>query len=183
MKYSLLRLRGAAVATMVLLAPGSVLAQESKSAALVSELVKLMDAAKADSLAARHPAAPDQFVAALYFSGSQLLVVTARYAVPPLLIEKIAKKSYQDVYIDLNSASIPETKIFIADLGADGLKARRKENEVYDTVEIAGKTRAFDGDWDKAKISEKDYMSAFANAEDEYVKMLQALLVQMKKPS
>ena len=182
MKKLQLRLCGAAVAVTVLLLRGSTFAQEN-SGALVGELVKLMAAAKADSVAAQHPAAPDQFVGALYFPGSQLLVVTARYSAPTLLVDKIARKAYQDVYIDLNSASIPASKIFISDLGADGLKARRQGNEAFDTVEISGKTQVLDGDWDKAKISEKDYMTTFSRAEEEYVRMLRALLTQMKKPS
>jgi hypothetical protein len=96
------------VAAVVLLASNSVFAQDNaKTVALVSELVKLLDAAKADSIAAQQPGTPDQFVGALYFSGSQLLVVSAKYSVPQLLTEKLAKKSYQDVYIDLNSASDP----------------------------------------------------------------------------
>ena len=57
-----------------------------------------------------------------------MMVVSAKYSVPQLLDDKLAKKDYRDVYIDLNSASIPETKIFIEDLGADGLKAKREEN-------------------------------------------------------
>ena len=170
------------MAVTVLLLQGSAFAQEG-SGALVGELVKLMAAGKMDSLAAQHPAAPDQFVGALYFPGSQLLVVTAKYAAPPLLVDKIAKKAYQDVYIDLNSASIPASKIFISDLGADGLKARRQGNEAFDTVEMSGKTQVLDGDWDKARISEKEYMSTFSRAEEEYVRMLQALLAQLKKPS
>ena len=158
-------------------------AQDAKTASLVSELVKALDAAKANSIAAPHPGGPDQFIGCLYFQGSQLLVVTAKYSAPQLLTAKIAEKAYQDIYIDLNSASIPNTKIFISDLGADGLKSKRRDNEAFDTVEMAGKTVAFDGDWGKAKISEKDYMSTFSSAEDEYAKMLQALLTQIKKPS
>jgi hypothetical protein len=56
-------------------------AQDSKSAALVTDLTTLMQQRKLDSVAARHPAAVDQFVAALYFPG-QLLVVTARSTAP-----------------------------------------------------------------------------------------------------
>ena len=170
-----------AVAVAMLLAPARVLAQESKTVALVGELVKLLDAAKAGSVAAQSPAGPDQFVGALYFAGSQLLVVSARYSAPLLLTEKLAKKAFQDVYIDLNSAFVPNSKTFISDLGADGLKAKRRANEGYDTVEIGGKTTAFDGDWGKAKMSESEYMSVFGSAETEYVKMLQALVAQMKK--
>ena len=176
-------LRELALATALLVIPAVVLAQESKSAALAAELAKLMEQAKATSIAAQYPGEADQFVGALFFPGSQLLVVTAKYAVPIYLTEKLEKKSYQDIYIDLNSASVPNTKVFISDLGADGLKAQRRENEPFDTAEMKGKTTAFDGDWEKAKLSQQDYMNAFAAADAEYAKMLRALVDQLKKPS
>jgi len=147
------------------------------------ELTKLLDEMKVDSVAAHHPGAPDQYVGALYFPGSQLLVVTARYQVPELLNSKLASKAYRDVYIDLNSASVANTKVFVSDLGCNGLKARREDNEPYDTIEMAGKNWNFDGDWRKAKLSEDDYMKGYQQAEEEYVKMLQALLSELRKTS
>ena len=68
------------VATLFLLAPSGAFAQDSKSAAMVGELTKLLDSRKLDSIAAK--SGNDQFVGALYFAGSQLLVVSARYSVP-----------------------------------------------------------------------------------------------------
>jgi hypothetical protein len=183
MTNALYRLRGLALAAVFVLAASPVFAQDSKSAPLAAELAKLLDQMKVDSVAAKHPAAPDQYVGALYFPGSQLLVVTARYQVPELLNSKLASKSYRDVYIDLNSASIPQTKVFISDLGCNGLKARREDNEPYDTIEMGGKNWSFDGDWKKAKVSEDEYMKSYQQAEEEYVKMLQALLTELKKTS
>ena len=171
---------GVSFALAALLAARPAAAQD-KTASAVAELVKMLDAAKATAIAAPYPGSPDQFVGALYFQGSQLLVVTAKYSVPQLMTTKLQEKSYQDIYIDLNSASVPETKVFISDLGADGLKAKRRDNEPFDTAEIRGKATSFDGDWGKAKISEKDYMGAFSSAEEEYVKMLQALVSELKK--
>jgi len=63
---------------------------------------------------------PDVFVAALYFPGIQLLVVSGKYTVPQLLTERVNKKEYRDVYLDLNGASVAESKVFIEDPGADG---------------------------------------------------------------
>jgi hypothetical protein len=176
--------RGVGISVVVLAGwAGTPAAAQDKSASapVVAELVKMLDAAKATAIAAPYPGSPDQFVGALYFPGSQLLVVTAKYSAPQLMTTKLQQKSYQDIYIDLNSASMPNTKIFISDLGADGLKARRRDNEPFDTADIRGKAATFDGDWGKAKISEKDYMGNFTSAEDEYVKMLQALLSELKK--
>lgn len=180
---ALYRLRGVLAAMALVLAGSPALAQEPRSAALASELTRLLDQMKVDSVAAHHPGAPDQYVGALYFPGSQLLVVTARYQVPELLNTKLASKSYRDVYIDLNSASVPSTKVFVSDLGCNGLKAKRSDNEPYDTIEMSGKNWNFDGDWKKAKVSEEEYMSSYKQAEEQYIKMLQALLTELRKTS
>ena len=171
-----------AAALLLLLAPSIAGAQDSKSAALAAELVRLLDQMKLDSFAAK-VAAPDQFAAILYFPGSQLLVVGAKYYVPERMDYSIGEKKYRDVYIDLNSAAIPKTKIFISDLGANGLQAKKKGNQPNDTVDVDGKTHVFDGDWKKAKISEAEYMKAYDDTEAEYVKMLEALVAQIKKSS
>lgn len=168
-------------AVMALAAPAS--AQEPKSAALALELAKLLDQMKADSVAAHYPGAEDQYVGALYFPGSQLLVVTAKYQVPELLNTKLQSKEYRDVYIDLNSAAVPNTKVFVSDLGIDGLKARREDNAPYDTIEMGGKNWNFDGNWRAAKLSEDEYMKGYQQAEEEYCKMLEALLAELKKTS
>jgi len=158
-------------------------AQDAKSVLLAKQLAAALDSAKLDSIAAPDPSTPDTFVAALYFTNMQLLVVSAKYTAPLLLIAKVAKKDYRDVYIDLNSASVPESKIFVEDLGADGLKAKREENQPFDTFEQAGKRTVFDSDWKKQKLSEQDYMKAFSGADDQYSKILSALLAQLKKTS
>jgi hypothetical protein len=170
-------------AVLVLSLTSAALAQESKSAPLAKQLAAALDAAKLESLAAADPSQPGTFVAALFFSGSQLLVVSAKYAAPQLLTDKLAKKDYRDVYIDLNSASMPETKVFVEDLGADGLKARRDENQPFDSFEAAGKRTMFDGDWKKQKLSEQEYMKTYSTADETYTQMLTALLAQVKKTS
>jgi len=158
-------------------------AQEPKSAALAKQLAAALDAAKLDSVAAKLPAGSDTYVGALYFPGVQLLVVSARYTVPVLINEKLDKKAYRDVYIDLNSASVPESKVFITDLGCDGLKADRNENQPFDTYEAAGKPTIFDGDWKKQKLSKEEYMKVFGTADEQYTRLLEALLAQLKKTS
>ncbi len=156
-------------------------AQESRSASLAKELAGLLDSSKLESVAAKDPAVADRFFGALYFPGSELLVVAAKYSAPALLAEKLDKKSYRDVYVDLNSASIPESRIFIEDLMADGLKVKPDAAQSFDTYE-AGKLRvSFDGDWKKQKMSEEDYQKAFGSAEEEYAKILQVLVEQLKK--
>ena len=154
-------------------------AQDSRSAALAKELTALLEERKLDSIAARS-ASPDKFVAALFFPG-QLLVVSAQYSVPPVLLEKIARSEYRDVYIDLNSAAVPESRILITDLGADGLKPRREANQPFDTQDVNGKGIAFDGNWREDKMSEDEYMKAFAAAEEKYTAALEVLIGALKK--
>jgi hypothetical protein len=179
------RVRGvsAVVAAFVLLiAPALAQAQESRSSQLATELTKLLDALKLDAVAAKIQG--DEYVGALYFPGSQLLVVKARYIVPERMDAQLAGRNYRDVYIDLNSASIKDSKVLVADLGANGLQsARRGNNQPYDTVDTGGKSYAFDGDWGKAKMSEQEYTKAFQTNDAEYAQMLEALVAQLKKTS
>ena len=169
-----------AAALILLMVPARALAQESKSAPAATELAKLLDGAKLDSVAAK--LGSDHFVAALYFPGSQLLVVKARYSAYERMDDQIARKNYRDVYIDLNSASIPQSKVFVSDGGADGLFSQRRPNQL-DSADVGGKSYSFDGDWKKAKISEQDYIKAFQSSDAEYSAMLQALIAVLKKPS
>ena len=158
-------------------------AQDSKSAPLAKQLAAALDAAKLDSIAAKDPSAPDIFFAALYFPGVQLLVVSGKYSVPQLLTERLVKKQYRDTYLDLNGASVPATKLFLEDPGADGVKAKREENQPFDSYEAEGKRLMFDGDWKKQKVSEQDYMKAFSTADERYAQILTALIAQLKKTS
>jgi hypothetical protein len=176
-----MKLLTAAVVALSLSSPA--VAQESKSAPLAKQLAAALDAAKLDCIAAKDPSAPDVFVAALYFPGVQLLVVSGRYSVPQLLNERLAKKEYRDTYLDLNGAAVPASKIFLEDPGADGLKAKREENQAFDSYEADGKRTMFDGDWKRQKVSEQDYMKTFADADARYTQILTALLAQLKKTS
>ena len=178
------RVRGVSfvvAAFVMLIAPVLAQAQESRSSQLATELTKLLDALKLDAVAAKIQG--DEYVGALYFPGSQLLVVKARYIVPERMDEQLAGKNYRDVYIDLNSASVKDSKILIADLGANGLQSTRRNNQPYDTVDTGGKSYAFDGDWGRAKISQQEYTKAFQTSDAEYAQMLEALVSQLKKTS
>ena len=154
-------------------------AQPSKSADAAKQLGAALDAAKLEAIAAADPADPTQFVAALYFQGSQILVVGAKYSAPTLLVQKIKEKNYRDVYIDLSSASVAGSKVFVIDTGVDGLSAKPGDGGA-DTFEQGPKQFLFDGDWKKAKMSEDEYMKAFADADERYAKMLSVLAVQAK---
>lgn len=182
MTTALRRVRIVFVFAVATIAPSLALAQESKSATLASELAQLLDARKLDSIAARG-AAPDEYIGALYFPGSQLLVVGAKYSSPDRMQQLLGAKNYRDIYIDLNSASVPQTKVFVSDLGANGLRFDRSGSQPWDTADVGGKSYAFDGDWGKAKISRDEYTKAYQTTDDQYTKMLEALVAEIKKTS
>jgi hypothetical protein len=164
--------------------PGTVSAQQptSKSAVLVSELVKLLEQQKLDAVAAnRGPV--DEYVGALYIPGSQLLVVNAKSSVPDRMKYLLIQKSYKDLYVELNGAVDQQSKVFISDLGANGLQFKREKNQPFDTVDATGKTISYDGEWRKAKMSEADYTKAYQQHDEAYSRMLQALIETLKKPS
>ena len=138
-----------------LVAGNTVYAQESP--ALARELAEILSAAQLDSIAAKDTESDDQFVAALAFPG-QLLVVWARYEVPMYVEEKIANGDYREVYLDLNGASLPNTKVLITDVGADGLS----DTDMVDTGSGSG---PYAGD---------------SNVDGQYARMLQALIDQAR---
>ena len=115
--------------------------------------------------------------------GAQLLVVSAKYSAPLYLLERLGKKEYRDVYLDLNGAAVANTKTFIQDNAADGLKAKNAGNQAADVFEVAGKQMIFDGEPKKQKMSDQDYQKAFADADEKYAQILTALLSQIKKSS
>jgi len=156
-------------------------AQDSKSAPLAKQLIAALEAAKLDSIAAKDPSAADVYIGALYIPGFQLLVVSGKYSAPILLDTRIYKKEYRDTYIDLSSSSPIETRLFIEDLGADGLRVKREDNQPFDSIEVGGKRTMLDSDWKKQKISEADYLKTFASGDERYTEMLTALLAQAKK--
>lgn len=156
-------------------------AQESKSAALAKELSQALEAAKLDGIGAVDPSKPGSFVAALHIPGTQLLVVSATYAAPALLVDKIKTQDFRGLYMDLHSASVPGSKIFVQDQRCDGLIWRPGGDDVADMWDEGVKSTAFDGEWKKAKITEEEYTKAYTEADDRYARLLSLLLAQTKQ--
>ena len=149
----------AALAALAMAGPAP--AQESESAPLAAELAELLTAAELGAIAARDTADEDRFVAALAFPGT-LLVVSAQLEVALYVEQKIANGQYREVYIDLNAASIPETKVLITDTGADGLSG---EDDSADMVDTGSGAARYDGD---------------ADADAQYARMLRALIAEAR---
>jgi hypothetical protein len=178
---------GVAMACTAALSTSSVLAAEpsggqaSKSASAAKELTQVLESAKLDAIAAADPADPGSFVAALYIAGSQLLVVSAKYSAPSLLTAKLKSKEYRDIYVDLSSAAIAGTKVFLIDMNCDGLLSKADGDAVPDSWEADKQSVSFDGDWKKAKLSEADYMKTYSTADERYSRILALLTTQAKQ--
>jgi hypothetical protein len=173
--------RTASITMLVaVLLPSFALAQTSKSAAVAKELATVMDGKKLDAIAAKVAPDSDRYVAALYFPGVQLLVIAGKYPAPVLLDPKITQKQYRDVYMELSGTVAKESKVFVMDMGVPGL-TQKKADGLFDTWTQGDKQVIFDGNWDGQKISEADYNKTFSAADDEYTKMLSALLAEAKK--
>jgi hypothetical protein len=156
-------------------------AQEPKSAAPAKELSQLLASKKLESIAARMPDSREEFVGALAFPG-QLMVVWAKSTAPEYVNEKLIRKEYKEVYIDLNSASVVESRHFVTDLGPDGLRAKPGQKlGPADSHDAGTKSMRFDGSWREDKMSEADYMKAHADADAAYAKAVQALIDEIKK--
>jgi hypothetical protein len=168
---------------LVALCSSAVHGQQSQSAPLAKELVAAMAAANLDSIAAKDPSHPDVYIGALYIPGLQLRTIAGEYTAPQLLDARLDNREYRDVYIELNGTATPETRMFVEDLGANGLAARRGGDDSFDSVESAGKRTMFDGKWGDQQLSEEAYMKAYSDADQRYSQMLAALLAELKKRS
>ena len=175
------RMRRAAVIPLALIAFAAANADagELRSATLTKELSALMAERQMDAVAAHDPQSPGRFVAAMLFPGVQLLVVEARHPSPDTMQARLFYKQYKDLYFDLQQPSITDGKVFIQDLGCNGLQARGEGT--VDIMYEGGKTQTlFDGDWKKKGQSESEYQAKFQKADEQYSRMLTLLIAELK---
>jgi hypothetical protein len=165
---------------------GAVVAAEevrtSKSAAHAAALIQKLEQAKLQYIATKDPSDPGRFVAAMHLPGAQLMIVSARYASPALLNEKVLLGKFQDAYIDLNSASELASRVIVEDLRADGFVMTKKKDTVRDSFETGGKRVVFDFDWRKQKLTQEEYFSTLEKADAQYARMLELLIAELSKP-
>jgi hypothetical protein len=158
-------------------------AQDSQSASAAAALTALLDARKLDAIATRDPDQPGNFVAALYFSGSQLLVISSPYPQPALLDKRIAAGDYRDVYVDLNSALSHEGQFFVMDLLGDGLRRACERDQPFDSTARNGASQVeFDGNWERQKLTEAAYDARFGQDDVRYAHLLAALAGAVRGP-
>ena len=168
------------VLSAMIFAPPAARAQDAKSVELARQLTGLLDQKKLDAIATPDAQNPGTYIAALYFPGTQLLVVSAKYSAPQLLTELLARKEYRAVYAELSSASVPGSKVLVNDVYANGLMIKPSGSNPPDSIEGGTAPATFDGAWRKAKIAEADYNKSFTDADAAYTRVLQALIAQLK---
>ena len=158
------------VGVIILLGLGSFVlqAQSASSASLVEQLRQLMDDQELSAIAAQDPSKDNHFVAALYFSGRQVLAVSAPYSAPLIMSEKLDNGDYQNVYIDLSSASDPEVRFFVNDFGADGLQAGSANEGPRDSVNRGGQEVAL------------DVSDLYAQADQDYADVIRLLIGKLR---
>ncbi|HSK10331.1 MAG TPA: hypothetical protein VK911_12205 [Vicinamibacterales bacterium] len=154
----------------------------SKSAPLAADLSQRLQTLELQTIAAKDPERPGFYVAASYISGVQLLVVLAHSTATDYIEYMLASSRYDEVYSTLNAASTREGKLFVQDMGADGLADGRGKGARTDVVyrdEVT--TTVFNGDWKSQGMNERQYDEAFQEIDAQYARGLSLLLEQLKR--
>ena len=152
---------------------GSAPATLPSSASAVHDLVAEMTEHHLDAIAAEDPEHAGRFVAALLMPGVQLLVVSAEIPARDYLVAQIAREQYRDAYSTVQSAAVKASKLFIQDMGANGLA--NGDGDVDVMYEQAVKQTVFDGDWKRQKVSKEEYAARLEHADTAYAGMLSVL--------
>lgn len=174
----------AALAIFLAMIPvGSQAAEEmSQSAAPAASVRALLESLKLDAIVVRDPEVPGRYVAALYIQGSQLLVLSAPYAVPAALDKMIAERKFLDAYQSIQSVASHKGHFFVVDMQGDGLKRACEADQPFDSTSIDGGTPiSFDGKWEPQKLTEKEYNLQFDKDDARYARMLQVLATELGK--
>jgi len=150
-----------------------------RSGPLAKQLGAALQERGLDAVAARDPSESDRFVAALFYPNAQLLVISARYASPPLLEDRLSQKKYREIYLDLGGAAIPNSSVLVHDMSADGLCDSRDKRA--DILYEGSVTSMLDADWKSHSRSEHEYMQRLFDIDERYSRMLELLLAELKR--
>lgn len=173
----------AAVTSLALLAvPSLGAAQEAATRDAVTSLVALMEQARLDAFATRDAGDGDGYLSVMHVKGVQLLVVRSRHPVPAALDARIAARDFQGAYADHNGSTIREGKLFVMDMGADGLVPRPARGQAFDIAyEDGARETRLDGDWRRQGLSEEAYRLRVADIEHRYSSILNALVAALRR--
>jgi hypothetical protein len=148
-----------------------------QSSILVKQLVTAMSALKLDAIAAKDPADPGRFVAALAFPGVQLLVISSRHQSLDYVNMQLGKRDFREVY-DALQRGVPENRLFFHDMGCDGFV---KNDSIDIFYEGPTQQTLLDGDWAAQSLTETAYDAKRKAAEAQYAHALSVLLEAVKK--
>lgn len=172
-------LTGAATVAICLVALSSSAAaqptQPATSPVLVKQLVTAMAARQIDTVATLDPAEAGRLLGALIV-GDQLMVISTRHKAAAYLEQQIGKREFREVYMSLQDG-IADGRLFFHDLGCDGLV--NGDLDIF--YEGARGRTLFDGNWVAQGLTEAEYAEKRRVAEEQYVKVLTALLDAVKK--
>jgi hypothetical protein len=153
-------------------------AQEVSSASLAKELLSLMTSRTLEAFAAEDPADTGHFVAVRAYPGVQLLVVDAKSSSTDYVKWQIEHRAYAAAYDGLDASAVPASKIFVQDMGCDGL---RDDNGGVDVMyEHVTDRTLFDGRGKASGLSKTQYASKRQAAEERYRAMLTLLVTGLK---
>lgn len=174
----------AALVTFLAMIPAAPQAAQeiSQSAAPAASVRALLERLKLEAIVVRDPEAPGRYVAALYIQDSQLLVVSAPYAVPAALDKMIAEGKFMDAYQSIQSVGNHQGHFFVVDMQGDGLRRVCEPDQPFDSASVDGGTPiSFDGKWEPQKLTEKEYNLQFGKDDARYARMLQVLATELGK--
>jgi hypothetical protein len=173
----------ALIAFFAALALAHLSAQEpSQSAAPAAAVKELFAQLKLDAIAAKDPEEPGRYVAALNIPDSQLLVISAPFAVPAAMDKLIADGKYMDAYQSLQSVVSHKGHFFVVDMLNDGLKRVNDPDQAFDSVTVDGGTPIqFDGKFPGQKLTEADYNAKFKADDERYARILKILATELRK--
>jgi len=97
---------------------------------------------------------------------------------PDAVAAQLAARNYQDVYASLQDGSAQHGRLFVQDLGADGLA---DGGDSVDIVYDNGQQVVFDGNPKSHKMSDKAYHEAFSSADTRYARMLTVLINEARR--
>jgi hypothetical protein len=177
MRFSLVS-SPALLTTVLLLTVGVDLpAQAFLSANAARDLVWDLDRSGLNAIATADPEEPGRFVAALYFPGGQLLVVSAHHPSVDGITHRLAMRQYREVYLDLQGTPTPQNKFFVQDARADGiLSAVPGSGDVDVLYEDGVRQTLFNGDIEAQHLSSAEYDAKLAAADARYARLLKLLI-------
>jgi hypothetical protein len=127
-----------------------------------------------DAFAVQDPSRPGFFVAVRSYPGVQLLVVGGKSSAIDYIKYQLDRKDYGEAYSALHSSAAPDTKLFVHDMGCDGLTGESGQVDVV--YEKGADQMLFDGAGKASGLSKDGYATKFMAIDEEYAALLDIVL-------